>query len=111
MRCRNLTFFGHMLVNIDMLGVAMCAVLPAYRTALENQRARGLFVEHSTVPCVFAYPSSLYGPHSRGGCRSPGSCQISLISVPAAAMTIFSTLVLIYGSCALAASVACSSSG
>jgi cytochrome c oxidase subunit 1 len=99
---KNLTFyFGHMLVNITMYyGVAMVyEIMPAYtgRPWKSNALVAGswnlvLFL------VMFAYFHHLYMDFAQPQwLQVTGQLASYLISVPAAVVTIFSTLVLVYG--------------
>jgi cytochrome c oxidase subunit 1 len=100
---KNLTFyFGHMLVNITMyLGVAMVyEVLPAYtgRPWKTNTLVVGAW-NLVLLLVMFAYLHHLYMDFAQPEwLQVTGQLSSYLISVPAAVVTIFSTLVLIYGS-------------
>jgi cytochrome c oxidase subunit I len=100
---KNLTFyFGHMLVNITMyFGVAMVyEVLPQYigrpwktNTLVVTAWNLVLFL------VMFAYLHHLYMDFAQPRwLQVTGQVSSYLISVPAAVVTIFSTLVLMYGS-------------
>jgi cytochrome c oxidase subunit I len=100
---KNLTFyFGHMLVNITMyFGVAMVyEIMPAYtgRPWKANKLVAGswnlvLFL------VMFAYLHHLYMDFAQPQwLQVLGQLSSYLISVPAAVVTIFSTLVLVSGS-------------
>jgi cytochrome c oxidase subunit I len=100
---KNLTFyFGHMLVNITMyFGVAMVyEIMPAYtgRPWKANKLVAGswnlvLFL------VMFAYLHHLYMDFAQPQwLQVMGQLSSYLISVPAAVVTIFSTLVLVSGS-------------
>ena len=100
---KNLTFyFGHMLVNITMyFGVGMVyEIMPAYtgRPWKSNALVAGswnlvLFL------VMFAYLHHLYMDFAQPEwLQVTGQLASYLISVPAAVVTIFSTLALVYGS-------------
>jgi cytochrome c oxidase subunit 1 len=100
---KNLTFyFGHMLVNITMyLGVAMVyEVLPSY--AGRPWKTNTLVVvawNFVLLLVMFAYLHHLYMDFAQPQwLQVAGQLSSYLISVPAAVVTIFSTLVLLYGS-------------
>jgi cytochrome c oxidase subunit I len=99
---KNLTFyFGHMLVNITMyLGVAMVyEVMPAYTG--RPWKTNGLVVGawNLTLFLVsFAYFHHLYMDFAQPQWLQVfGQLSSYLISIPAAVVTIFSALVLVYG--------------
>jgi cytochrome c oxidase subunit 1 len=99
---KNLTFyFGHMLVNITMyFGVAMVyEVLPAY--AGRPWKTNNLVVVAWNLVLLlvmFAYLHHLYMDFAQPQwLQVAGQLSSYLISVPAAVVTIFSTLVLLYG--------------
>ena len=101
---KNLTFyFGHMLVNITMyFGVAMVyEIMPAYTgQAVEDQPARrGVLEPRAAAGDVCLPASPLHGlrPAAVAAGGRPARRRIS-ISVPAAVVTIFSTLALVSGS-------------
>jgi cytochrome c oxidase subunit 1 len=100
---KNLTFyFGHMLVNITMyLGVAMVyEVLPAYTGRPWKTNTLVVVAWNLVLFLVmFAYLHHLYMDFAQPQwLQVTGQLSSYLISVPAAVVTIFSTLVLIYGS-------------
>jgi cytochrome c oxidase subunit 1 len=99
---KNLTFyFGHVLVNITMyLGVGLVyEVMPAY-TDRPWKTNRLVAVAWSSVLLLvmFAYLHHLYMDFAQPRwLQYLGQISSYLISVPAAVVTIFSTLVLVYG--------------
>jgi cytochrome c oxidase subunit 1 len=100
---KNLTFyFGHMLVNITMyFGVAMVyEVLPAYTGRPWRTNTLVVVAWNLVLLLVmFAYLHHLYMDFAQPQwLQVTGQLSSYLISVPAAVVTIFSTLVLIYGS-------------
>ncbi len=100
---KNLTFyFGHMVVNITMyFGVAMVyEVLPAYTGRPWKTNTLVVFAWNLVLFLVmFAYLHHLYMDFAQPRwLQVTGQLSSYLISVPAAVVTIFSTLVLIYGS-------------
>ena len=100
---KNLTFyFGHMLVNITMyFGVAMVyEVLPAYTGRPWKTNTLVVVAWNLVLFLVmFAYLHHLYMDFAQPQwLQVTGQLSSYLISVPAAVVTIFSTLVLIYGS-------------
>jgi cytochrome c oxidase subunit 1 len=100
---KNLTFyFGHMLVNITMyFGVAMVyEVLPAYTGRPWKTNTLVVAAWNLVLFLVmFAYLHHLYMDFAQPRwLQVTGQLSSYLISVPAAVVTIFSTLVLIYGS-------------
>lgn len=100
---KNLTFyFGHMLVNITMyFGVAMVyEVLPAYTgRPWKTNRLVVLAWNLVLLLVMFAYLHHLYMDFAQPQwLQVTGQLSSYLISVPAAVVTIFSTLVLLYGS-------------
>ncbi|HEU4939758.1 MAG TPA: cbb3-type cytochrome c oxidase subunit I [Vicinamibacterales bacterium] len=100
---KNLTFyFGHMVVNITMyLGVAMVyEVLPGYTGRPWKTNTLVVFAWNLVLFLVmFAYLHHLYMDFAQPRwLQVTGQLSSYLISVPAAVVTIFSTLVLIYGS-------------
>jgi cytochrome c oxidase subunit 1 len=100
---KNLTFyFGHMLVNITMyFGVAMVyEVLPAYTGRPWKTNTLVVAAWNLVLLLVmFAYLHHLYMDFAQPEwLQVTGQLSSYLISVPAAVVTIFSTLVLIYGS-------------
>jgi cytochrome c oxidase subunit 1 len=100
---KNLTFyFGHMLVNITMyFGVAMVyEVLPAYAGRPWKTNALVVVAWNLVLFLVmFAYLHHLYMDFAQPQwLQVTGQLSSYLISVPAAVVTIFSTLVLLYGS-------------
>jgi cytochrome c oxidase subunit I len=99
---KNLTFyFGHMLVNITMyFGVAMVyEIMPAYTG--RPWKANALVAASWNLVLLlvmFAYLHHLYMDFAQPQwLQITGQVSSYLISVPAAAVTIFSTLVLVYG--------------
>jgi len=100
---KNLTFyFGHMVVNITMyFGVAMVyEVLPAYTGRPWKTNTLVVLAWNLVLFLVmFAYLHHLYMDFAQPRwLQVTGQLSSYLISVPAAVVTIFSTLVLIYGS-------------
>jgi cytochrome c oxidase subunit 1 len=100
---KNLTFyFGHMLVNITMyLGVAMVyEILPAYAgRPWKSNKLVALSWNLVLFLVMFAYLHHLYMDFAQPRwLQVTGQLSSYLISVPAAVVTIFSTLVLISGS-------------
>jgi cytochrome c oxidase subunit I len=100
---KNLTFyFGHMVVNITMyFGVAMVyEVLPAYTGRPWKTNTLVVCAWNLVLFLVmFAYLHHLYMDFAQPRwLQVTGQLSSYLISVPAAVVTIFSTLVLIYGS-------------
>jgi cytochrome c oxidase subunit I len=100
---KNLTFyFGHMVVNITMyLGVAMLyEVMPAYTSRPWKTNALVAASWNLVLLLVmFAYFHHLYMDFAQPRwLQVIGQVSSYLISVPAAAVTIFSTLTLVYGS-------------
>jgi len=99
---KNLTFyFGHLLVNITMyLGVALVyEIMPAY-TGRPWKTNRIVAVAWNSVLflVMFAYLHHLYMDFVQPRwLQYLGQISSYLISVPAAVVTIFSTLVLVYG--------------
>jgi cytochrome c oxidase subunit 1 len=99
---KNLTFyFGHLLVNITMyLGVALVyEVMPAY-TDRPWKTNRLVVVAWNAVLLLvmFAYLHHLYMDFAQPRwLQYLGQISSYLISVPAAVVTIFSALVLVYG--------------
>src|SRR5207342_717114 len=100
---KNLTFyFGHMLVNITMyFGVAMVyEIMPAYTG--RPWKTNGLVVgawNLTLLLVTFAYLHHLYMDFAQPQwLQVLGQLSSYLISVPASVVTIFSTLVLLYGS-------------
>lgn len=100
---KNLTFyFGHMLVNITMyFGVAMVyEIMPAYTG--RPWKANTLVAASWNLVLLlvmFAYLHHLYMDFAQPQwLQVVGQVSSYLISVPAAAVTIFSTLALVYGS-------------
>jgi cytochrome c oxidase subunit 1 len=99
---KNLTFyFGHMLVNITMyFGVAMVyEIMPAYtgRPWKSNALVAGAW-NLVLLLVMFAYLHHLYMDFAQPEwLQVAGQVSSYLISVPAAAVTIFSTLALVYG--------------
>src|SRR5262245_37404241 len=100
---KNLTFyFGHMLVNITMyFGVAMVyEIMPAYtgRPWKSNALVAGSW-NLVLLLVMFAYLHHLYMDFAQPEwLQVAGQLASYLISVPAAVITIFSTLALVYGS-------------
>jgi cytochrome c oxidase subunit 1 len=100
---KNLTFyFGHMLVNITMyFGVAMVyEIMPAY-TGKPWQANRLVAASWNIVLLLvmFAYLHHLYMDFAQPQwLQVAGQLSSYLISVPAAVVTIFSTLALVAGS-------------
>jgi cytochrome c oxidase subunit 1 len=100
---KNLTFyFGHMLVNITMyFGVAMVyEVLPTYAGRPWKTNTLVVVAWNLVLLLVmFAYLHHLYMDFAQPQwLQVTGQLSSYLISVPAAVVTIFSTLVLLYGS-------------
>jgi cytochrome c oxidase subunit 1 len=100
---KNLTFyFGHMLVNITMyFGVAMVyEIMPAYTGRPWKTNAMVVWAWTAVLALVmFAYLHHLYMDFAQPRwLQVLGQLSSYLISVPAAVVTIFSTLVLVYGS-------------
>src|SRR5262245_37624757 len=100
---KNLTFyFGHMLVNITMyFGVAMVyEIMPAYTGRPWKSNALVAASWNLVLLLVmFAYLHHLYMDFAQPEwLQVVGQLSSYLISVPAAVVTIFSTLVLVYGS-------------
>jgi cytochrome c oxidase subunit 1 len=100
---KNLTFyFGHMLVNITMyFGVAMVyEVLPSYAGRPWKTNALVVVAWNLVLLLVmFAYLHHLYMDFAQPQwLQVTGQLSSYLISVPAAVVTIFSTLVLLHGS-------------
>src|SRR5262245_35324570 len=100
---KNLTFyFGHMLVNITMyFGVAMVyEVMPAYTGRPWKSNALVAASWNLVLLLVmFAYLHHLYMDFAQPQwLQVTGQLASYLISVPAAVVTIFSTLVLVHGS-------------
>ena len=101
---KNLTFyFGHMLVNITHVlwrRDGLRGDAGVYRPAMEDQRAGGGVVEPDAAALVmFAYLHHLYMDFAQPQwVQVLGQLSSYLISVPAAVVTIFSALVLVYGS-------------
>jgi cytochrome c oxidase subunit 1 len=100
---KNLTFyFGHMLVNISMyFGVAMVyEVMPAYTGRPWKTNALVVDAWNLTLLLVtFAYLHHLYMDFAQPQwVQVLGHLSSYLISVPASVVTIFSGLVLVYGS-------------
>jgi cytochrome c oxidase subunit 1 len=100
---KNLTFyFGHMLVNITMyFGVAMVyEIMPAYtgRPWKSNTLVAASW-NLVLLLVMFAYLHHLYMDFAQPQwLQVVGQLASYLISVPAAVVTIFSTLALVYGS-------------
>jgi cytochrome c oxidase subunit I len=99
---KNLTFyFGHMLVNITMyFGVAMVyEIMPAYTGRPWKTNALVAASWNLVLLLVmFAYLHHLYMDFAQPEwLQITGQLASYLISVPAAVVTIFSTLVLVYG--------------
>src|SRR5262249_4342298 len=99
---KNLTFyFGHMLVNITMyFGVAMVyEIMPAYTGRPWKSNALVAASWNLVLLLVmFAYLHHLYMDFAQPQwLQVTGQVSSYLISVPAAAVTIFSTLALVYG--------------
>jgi cytochrome c oxidase subunit 1 len=99
---KNLTFyFGHVLVNITMyLGVAMVyEVLPAHGTRpWKSNRLVALAWNAVLALVMFAYFHHLYMDFVQPRwMQVAGQLSSYLISVPAAVVTIFSTLLLVSG--------------
>ena len=100
---KNLTFyFGHMLVNITMyFGVAMVyEIMPAYTGRPWKTNTMVVWAWTAVLALVmFAYLHHLYMDFAQPRwLQVLGQLSSYLISVPAAVVTIFSTLVLVYGS-------------
>ncbi len=100
---KNLTFyFGHMVVNITMyFGVAMVyEILPAYTGRPWKTNTLVVLAWNLVLLLVMvAYFHHLYMDFAQPRwLQVTGQVSSYLISVPAAVVTIFSTLVLIYGS-------------
>jgi cytochrome c oxidase subunit 1 len=100
---KNLTFyFGHMLVNITMyFGVAMVyEILPAYTgTPWKSNRLVAVSWNLVLLLVMFAYLHHLYMDFAQPQwLQVTGQLASYLISVPAAVVTIFSTLALVAGS-------------
>jgi len=100
---KNLTFyFGHMLVNITMyFGVAMVyEIMPAYTGRPWKSNALVAASWNLVALLVmFAYLHHLYMDFAQPQwLQVTGQLASYLISVPAAVVTIFSTLVLVHGS-------------
>lgn len=100
---KNLTFyFGHMVVNVTMyFGVAMVyEVLPIYTGRPWKTNTLVVVAWNLVLFLVmFAYLHHLYMDFAQPRwLQVTGQLSSYLISVPAAVVTIFSTLVLIYGS-------------
>lgn len=100
---KNLTFyFGHVLVNITMyLGVAMIyEVLPAYAgRPWKTNRLVALAWNTVLALVMLAYLHHLYMDFVQPRwLQVLGQVSSYLISIPAAVVTIFSTLALVYGS-------------
>ena len=100
---KNLTFyFGHMVVNITMyFGVAMVyEVLPAYTGRPWKTNTLVVYSWNLVLLLVMvAYLHHLYMDFAQPRwLQVTGQLSSYLISVPAAVVTIFSTLVLVYGS-------------
>jgi cytochrome c oxidase subunit 1 len=99
---KNLTFyFGHMLVNITMyFGVAMVyEIMPAYTGRPWRSNALVAVAWNLVLLLVmFAYLHHLYMDFAQPQwLQVAGQLASYLISVPAAVVTIFSTLALVYG--------------
>lgn len=100
---KNLTFyFGHMLVNITMyFGVAMVyEIMPLY-TGRPWKTNRLVAIAWNLVLLIvmFAYLHHLYMDFAQPQwLQIAGQLSSYMISVPAAVVTIFSTLLLVYGS-------------
>jgi cytochrome c oxidase subunit I len=99
---KNLTFyFGHMLVNITMyFGVAMVyEIMPAYTGRPWKTNALVAASWNLVLLLVmFAYLHHLYMDFAQPQwLQVAGQVSSYLISVPAAVVTIFSTLALVYG--------------
>ena len=99
---KNLTFyFGHMLVNITMyFGVAMVyEIMPAYTGRPWKSNALVAASWNLVLLLVmFAYLHHLYMDFAQPQwLQVTGQLASYLISVPAAVVTIFSTLALVYG--------------
>lgn len=100
---KNLTFyFGHMLVNITLyLGVAMVyEVLPAYAgRPWKSNKLVAIAWNTVLLLVMFAYLHHLYMDFVQPRwLQALGQISSYLISVPAAVVTIFSTLALVHGS-------------
>jgi cytochrome c oxidase subunit 1 len=100
---KNLTFyFGHMLVNITMyLGVAMVyEIMPAYTgRPWKSNKLVAWSWNLVLLLVMFAYLHHLYMDFAQPRwLQVTGQLSSYLISVPAAVVTIFSTLVLVSGS-------------
>jgi cytochrome c oxidase subunit 1 len=100
---KNLTFyFGHMVVNITMyFGVAMVyEIMPAYTGRPWKTNALVVLSWNAVLALVmFAYFHHLYMDFAQPRwLQVLGQLSSYLISVPAAVVTIFSTLVLVYRS-------------
>lgn len=100
---KNLTFyFGHLLVNVTMyLGVAMVyEVMPAYSgRPWKTNFLVALSWNAVLLLVMFAYLHHLYMDFVQPRwLQVLGQVSSYMISVPAAVVTIFSTLVLVYGS-------------
>jgi cytochrome c oxidase subunit 1 len=100
---KNLTFyFGHMLVNITMyFGVAMVyEIMPAYTGRPWKTNALVVLSWNAVLGLVmFAYFHHLYMDFAQPRwLQVLGQLSSYLISVPAAVVTIFSSLVLVYRS-------------
>ncbi|HET7291468.1 MAG TPA: cbb3-type cytochrome c oxidase subunit I [Vicinamibacteria bacterium] len=99
---KNLTFyFGHVLVNITMyLGVALVyEILPEYtQRPWKTNRLVALAWNSVLFLVMFAYLHHLYMDFVQPRwLQALGQVSSYLISVPAAVVTIFSTLVVVYG--------------
>jgi cytochrome c oxidase subunit 1 len=99
---KNLTFyFGHMLVNITMyFGVAMVyEIMPEYTgRPWKSNRLVAASWNLVLLLVMFAYLHHLYMDFAQPQwLQVTGQLASYLISVPAAVVTIFSTLVLVYG--------------
>jgi cytochrome c oxidase subunit 1 len=100
---KNLTFyFGHMLVNITMyFGVAMVyEIMPAYTGRPWKTNALVVIAWNAVLALVmFAYLHHLYMDFAQPRwVQVFGQLSSYLLSVPAAVVTIFSSLVLVYRS-------------
>ena len=100
---KNLTFyFGHMLVNITMyFGVAMVyEIMPAYTgKPWKTNRLVAISWNLVLLLVMFAYLHHLYMDFAQPQwLQIAGQLSSYLISVPAAVVTIFSTLALVAGS-------------
>ena len=100
---KNLTFyFGHMLVNITMyFGVAMVyEIMPAYTgKPWKTNRLVAISWNLVLLLVMFAYLHHLYMDFAQPQwLQVAGQLSSYLISVPAAVVTIFSTLALVAGS-------------